>query len=212
MPNRFVRRIKSGEIESVDELKSEFKALAKLSHPDLAGAGSKDDFARLREEYEAALRDFRKHRFGARAEAGATGAEADSASHSAPSAVGDEAWGCLAIMLKRGFPKDPRHEKERLRYDYARWRLEEALGAEAAARFRACESELLAGRGRGDPLLAAELALLGDLIEFRELGLSPMRTGIVLALGSLRTGAGPAYLAFARALAADLGIGIEIGG
>ena len=37
MANRFVRRIKSGDIESVSELKSEFKEVAKLTHPDLRG-------------------------------------------------------------------------------------------------------------------------------------------------------------------------------
>jgi hypothetical protein len=207
MANRFVGKIKSGEIESVDELKSEFKALAKLSHPDLRGPGAGgDEFARLRDEYEAALRDFVKHRFGSRPAAGGPSA----GGRDGPMA--DDAWACLALLLKRGFPKVPRHEKEILRYEYARWRLSEALGPARRARFAACESELLDMRSGASSVLAPALRLLGSLIDYREKGLGAMRTHIVLSLGALRSDprVGPGYAAFALSLAAEIGIGGEI--
>jgi hypothetical protein len=210
MANRFVRRIKSGEIESVEELKSEFKELAKLTHPDLLGPGADGDgFARLRAEYESALADFTRHRFGARP--GGAGAGLHGGARDGP--LSDEAWACLALLLKRGFPKLPRHEKETLRYEYAKWRLETALGPEARALFRACEAELVATRGGpSSGGIRPALELIRGLIEYREKGLSPMRTHIVLSLGALRADprAGPGCLAFVRSLAGDLGIGGEI--
>jgi hypothetical protein len=197
--NRFVRRIRSGEIESVDELKAEFKSLAKLSHPDLAGPeAGHGDFVALRSEYEDALRDFVKHRFGARGRPAAAGPFAD------------EAWACLALFLKRGFPKVPRHEKEALRYEYARWRLAEALGPELAGSLAACEAELLA---LGDSNARDRaLGLLGELVDFRDKGLPAMRTHILLTLGTLGADPriGPGCLAFVRGLAAELGIGMEL--
>jgi hypothetical protein len=212
--NRFVRRIRSGEIDSVEGLKAEFKSLAKLSHPDLAGPGADHlDFASLRGEYENALRDFVKHRFGARkVPAAATEARGAAAEARGDGPLSDEAWACLALFLKRGFPKIPRHEKEALRYEYARWRLREALGPELAFRLDACEAELLALKAEGSRALAPALALLRELVDYRARGLSAMRTQILLSLGSL--GADPrigrAFTAFARSLAAELGIGGEI--
>jgi hypothetical protein len=210
MANRFVRKIKSGEIESVDALKSEFKALAKLSHPDLLGPGtSGDEFARLRHEYETALRDFGRHRFDARSSESA-------ASTSAAGRGGDPSgavWSCLALLLKRGFPKLPHHEKEALRYEYARWRLELALGPELGERLRACEAELLDSRAAGSKIVAPFLDLLRLLIDYRTSGMAAMRTEIVLSLGALRAdprfGGGAAI--FARELAALAGISGEIG-
>ncbi len=212
MANRFVRKIKSGEIESIGELKSEFKALAKLSHPDLLGPGAAGyEFAGLRDEYEAALRDFVKHRFGARRAEGPAEAATGGARPDGPMA--DEAWACLALLLKRGFPKEARHEKEILRYEYARWRLSESLGPERRALFAACEPELLAMRRARSAALPPALALLSGLIEYRGKGLRPMRTHILLSLGALRADprVGPGYLAFALSLAGELGIGAEIG-
>jgi hypothetical protein len=207
MANRFVRRIKSGEIESIEELKSEFKALAKLSHPDLLGPGAGgDDFARLRAEYESALRDFVKHRFGARRDdPDAGGARGDPLS--------DDAWACLALLLKRGFPKIPRHEKEALRYEYARWRLARALGTERRGLFFACEPELLDMKTARSGALGLATGLLRNLIDYREKGLSAMRTDIVLSLGKLRGDPriGPEFRAFALSLAGELGIGGELG-
>jgi hypothetical protein len=209
MANRFARRIRSGEIESIEELKSEFKSLAKLSHPDLLGPGaSGEDFARLRGEYESALRDFMRHRFGARGAApsgrAATGAR--------PEALSDDAWACLALLLKRGFPKVPRHEKEALRYEYARWRLAEAVGPTLRGALSACEAELLDLKAGRSEALNPALALLRNLIEYAHDRLPAMRTHILLSLGALRAEPriGPGCRDFASALALELGIGGEI--
>lgn len=216
MPNRFVKKIKSGEIDSVEELKSEFKELAKLTHPDLrasgAGGSAGAEFAAIKDEYDAALRDFQRHRFGARRAGPGEGQEPVNESHNAPGAVSDAAWACLELLLKRGFPKRPRHEKEKLRYEYAAWRLAEELGPETRARFASCESELLMSKAGGDPILEAELDLLRLLLDFRACGLAPMRTEIVMAMGRLAAAptVGPGFRSFARALAAELGIGPEI--
>ena len=59
MSNRFVQLIRSGEIDSVEDLKTVFKELAKATHPDLAGAGAGDEFVAVRLEYENALHDFK---------------------------------------------------------------------------------------------------------------------------------------------------------
>jgi hypothetical protein len=215
MANRFVRRIKSGQIASVGELKSEFKELAKRTHPDVAGPGAGGgDFAALRDEYESALRDFAKHRFGARsAQSDSFAGEAPAREASSGGALEGEAWPCLAILLGRGFPKAPRHEKEALRYEYARWRLEEALGPDLRGLFADFEAELLLLRASRSKALEPVLRVLRLLIDYREKGLSAMRTEIVLALALLRADArlGPGCLAFELALAGELGIGGEIG-
>jgi hypothetical protein len=201
--NRFVGKIRRGEIGSIGDLKSEFKELAKLNHPDLLGPGSDaGDFRLLREEYEAALRDFEKHRFGAR--------RGDTSSGSG--SFRDEAWACLALFLKRGFPKVPRHEKEALRYEYARWRLGDALGSELAERFLACETELLELKAESPRALGSALALLRELIVYSDKGFPAMRTQILLSLGALDADPriGPGCRGFARRLAGELGIGSEI--
>lgn len=219
MANRFVRRIRSGDIGSVRELKSEFKELAKRTHPDLRDPGSRDgaeaEFVAVRAEFEAALRDFEKHRFGARGvrdEAERRRRDADVAA-GADGPVSEEAWSCLALLLKRGFPKTPRHEKELLRYEYARWRLEQALGDAGAALFDRFEDELLDLKAAGGAALGSVLALLRDLIDYRYRGLAPMRTNVVLSLGRLRAdpGVGKGARGFLGFLARDLGIGGEIG-
>jgi hypothetical protein len=232
MPNRFARRIRSGQIASIDELKAEFKSLAKLSHPDLAGPGADHaEFAAHRDEYEAALRDFVRHRFGAARSAARKGS--GSASGGAPgdelgeaAGAGDgsggagcapvsaQAWACLSLFLKRGFPKVPRHEKEALRYEYARWRLAEELGREGASLFAACEAELLAVKTSGGQIVAPALALLRQLVDYRSKAVPAMRTEILLSLGALGADprVGPGYMAFARSLAAELGIGAELPG
>lgn len=212
MANRFVRRIKSGDIDSIEELKSEFKELAKLTHPDLQGLGKEGEFVAARAEYEAALRDFEKHRFGARLGAGGGASAASRPDAEDEGRLSDAAWLCLELMLKRGFPKSARHEKERLRYEYARWRLEQALGGARAELFRAFESELLDMKAFGSPSLAPSLELLRDLIEYRYAGLAAMRTHVVLSFGRLKADprAGTAARGFAGLLAMDLGIGGEL--
>ncbi len=148
MPNRFTGPIKRGEIESIDELKSEFKTLAKKSHPDLLGPGaSGEDFAALRSEYEAALRDFDRHRFGLNPRRG-IGPE-DSGNQATRSHMAFDRRTLyleLAALRRRGFPKEPRHDKERMRYEYRRFLFMAALGAwneDYVGLFRAFEAAVL---------------------------------------------------------------------
>jgi hypothetical protein len=220
MANRFVRRIRSGDIDSIGDLKSEFKELAKQTHPDLLAqggqAGAETEFVAIRAEYEAALRDFEKHRFGA----GSGDRRRGDGNRGVPSGrsheggLPDSAWLCLELLLKRGFPKVARHEKQRLRYEYARWRFEETLGEERGELFRVFESELLDLKAFVPKAPAPVLRLVLDLIEYRYEGLAALRTNIVLSYGRLkgdpRLGAG--LRAFLALLAGDLGIGGELGG
>ncbi|MDA8425549.1 MAG: hypothetical protein M0Z80_05380 [Treponema sp.] len=204
MANRFVRRIRSGEIGTIEELKSEFKTLAKLSHPDLLGPGAEgDEFASIRQEYETALADFERHRFGAR-----------DARAEVTDAATEDAWPRLELLIKRGFPKIPRHEKETLRYEYARWRLARSLDGELGRLFVACESALLGMKAGSPEGVDLVLDFLRSLIEYRARGLPAMRTQIVLELGALRADPRVPEGArdFVRALALELGIGGEIGG
>ncbi|MBP7094897.1 MAG: hypothetical protein KBC36_02285 [Spirochaetia bacterium] len=207
MPNRFARRIRDGEIDSPEALASEFRALAKSTHPDLAGPGADPhEFVRVRAEYEAALRDFERHRFGARRDglkpeprAGADDGDGDA-----------RAWTALALLLKRGFPKTPRHEKERLRYEYALWRFERelhAFGEHAARRFGAFAAALGPLKD-SDPAEARRVvALLEELLEYRRTGIEALRTSIAHGLEALRRRAvDPALPAFVEALA-----GIRLG-
>jgi hypothetical protein len=178
----FVRRVKSGEIASVSQLKSEFKALAKLSHPDLSGAGG-EDFMRLRAEYEAALRGFELYRFGPpRGKAGKAGRE-DGA---APSLEG--AFDALARLMKRGFPKTPRHDKEKERYEQIRRRLLSELDATEPSwgpAFASFEEELIALKGSGSPAFDAALLLLSGILDYRKTRLPALLSANEIALDAL---------------------------
>jgi len=187
MSNRFARRIRDGAIRTPEELKSEFKALAKETHPDLSGQSATDDFVRVRAEYESALQDFERHRFGERKK-GIQGASPRRGSAEAGS-PDFPAFAAIAVLRKRGFPKVPRHEKERLRYEYARYRCQialERLGAGRGGELESFERTLLAVR-RIDPE-AAERALryLDALAEYSARGLPAMRTALVLDSAALR--------------------------
>jgi hypothetical protein len=219
--NRFVRRIKSGHIETVEELKSEFKEVAKLTHPDLRGdsdlPGAESEFVAARAEYEAALRDFEKHRFGACRESGVGGPSLARQPAGGAGASGcplpDSAWLSLEVLLKRGFPKVGRHDKERLRYEYARWRFVQALGSSAGELFRPFEVEMLGMKASGSDTHTLAIRLLRDLIEYRYALLPAMRTHVVLSFGRLKADPryGTAVRAFVSFLAAELGIGGELG-
>lgn len=207
MSNRFARRIRAGEIDSPEALASEFRVLAKATHPDLAGPGADpSEFVQVRAEYEAALRDFERHRFGARRDGSRPEPRAE-----ADEGAGDErAWSALALLLKRGFPKNPRHEKERARYRYALWRFERelpALGGEAARRFEAFAAALGALK-ETEPVEARRVvALLGELLEYRRARIEALRTSLAHGLEALRRRAvDPALPAFVEALA-----GIRLG-
>lgn len=207
MANRFARRIREGEIPSPEALASEFRALAKATHPDLAGPGADPaEFVRVRSEYEAALRDFERHRFGARAATRSEGLPRDAGICDEEPAgdLVEEAWASLALLLKRGFPKTPRHDKERLRYEYARWRFERrlnAFGAGAASRFAAFEPALLVLRATEPERALFVLGLLSEILEYRRSRVEALRTSIAHDLEALRrSDLDPALAAFIEPL------------
>ncbi|HUX38400.1 MAG TPA: hypothetical protein VMV44_10910 [Rectinemataceae bacterium] len=253
MPNRFVQAIRSGRIDSVDDLKTAFRELALATHPDMARAramGHTDPgeaFIAVRAEYETALANFERHRFGAsmarRGRVGASGrdlgagGDLGSGGARAASVGAAELWGCLSLMLKRGFPKEPRHEKEILRYEYARWRLRgalQALGREAgksldreaelsreeprgttdpARLFDAAESELIAIKKTFPKSLSALLSFLRKLADEDLAGHPAMRVALVRDLDALRIapGLGAAARNFVALLAERRGIGPTLG-
>jgi hypothetical protein len=135
-----------------------------------------------------------------------------------------ELWSCLALFLKRGFPKEPRHEKEILRYEYARWRLRGALkalgreeggrgGTDPVALFDSFEEELLALRKALPEGVGAAVAFLRDLVAHAEREHPAMRTSLVQDLDALalQPGLGTASLDFLALMAGRLGIGKRLG-
>ena len=195
------RRIRDGLIGSVEELKAEFKAQAKRTHPDLAGSGAAEDFLRLRRDYEAALRALS-------APASATGA-----------GVEDDPFVALGLLLKRGFPKVPRHDKERLRYGYQRIRARASLGAlneEAGPLFDRFEEELFSLKETDARGFRTAMRLTADIVAARLRGTEALlaalrmelaRRAAPLALGRPPGGSGdgknlgPATTAFLKLLA-----------
>ncbi len=210
MANRFARRIRDGDIGTPEELKAEFKAMAKATHPDLAGPGFAHEFIRVREEYESALRDFGRHRFGIRRPAPRERDRQGKAGEAAHAGSAD-AFAAIGLLRKRGFPKLPRHRKETLRYEYARWCCRRALTGlgESPAAFDRFEAALLDLRSRDDPALDRALRYLDALVEYAALGLPELRTALLLDLSALR--ADPAMpggvTAFLEALSRSLGKG-----
>lgn len=230
MSNRFVQAIRAGSIDSIDDLKAAFRELALATHPDLADSGGEraaEAFIAVRAEYESALANFERHRFGASRREG-LGGVADGLGRAAH-VDGAELWACLSLLLKRGFPKEPRHEKEILRYEYARWRFRGALAArdradpamsrnsepshgivaDSPGLFDAAEEELLLIKKTYPASLAAFLAFLGHLAEQASEGHPAMRVALVRELDALRIapGLGGTSREFAALLAAELGIG-----
>jgi hypothetical protein len=226
VPNRFVAGIRSGEIDSLEDLKAAFKELAKATHPDLSGGGSGDEFVLVRSEYEKALYNYEYHRFGAAKAAAMEGSPVGGATVDPR-----ELWACLTLFLKRGFPKVPRHEKEILRYEYARWRFRGALrslGGRAGSRtgssgghpeadavklFDRCEAGLLEIRKSLPEGVGSCLVLLRGLVAHAEREHPAMRTALVRELESLRleAGLGPDIQGFLELLAGELGIGRRLG-
>lgn len=190
---RFAARIRRGEIGSVAELKAEFKALAKLLHPDLAAPGTTDGeaFAALRAEYEAALRDFDRLRFDLPRSRKATGG---SGNPYVPSrAVHDrrELYASLAALRGRGFPKRPRHEKEKARYGYSRAlvlaRLE-AWRPDCPGLFLAFEERLLeapASDAFAQGMNASALGLLDAVLDYHAFGVEESRQGLFFEFARL---------------------------
>lgn len=178
MANRFVRGIQNGTIASIEDLKSAYKTAAKQTHPDSAAAeasGSGDGraaesgheaFLRLRIEYEHALKEL------SRSAAARDAAPDDDEKPAYATAVGDP-YAALALLLKRGFPKTPRHKKENERYRYVRLRARSALAKLDTALpilFDAMEKEMIA---QGDSRKEADATALGLMMDF----LKAKRTG-----------------------------------
>jgi len=232
-PNRFAGRVRRGEIGNVAELKAEFKALAKLLHPDLAAPGTSDgeDFAALRADYEAALRDFDRLRFDLpRSRKAASG----SGNPFVPSrAVHDrrELYASLAALRGRGFPKKPRHEKEMARYGYCRAlalaRLE-AWRPDCPEHLLAFEARILRAPGTDDfaqRMNGEALRLLDAILDYHASGIGEARQGLVFEFARLsamrregeapRGGTAPlgpdegaaAVLGFLSVLVGDLAVG-----
>ena len=120
MGNRFKRGILEGSIASEEELKTAYKSEAKRTHPDLADSDGHEEFLRLRTEYEQARRELFRN-------APRQATDSTEAERRAAFAPDDDPLVALEILLKRGFPKRPRHDKERLRYAYAKLRARSAL-------------------------------------------------------------------------------------
>ncbi|MEI6385591.1 MAG: hypothetical protein WCQ50_03080 [Spirochaetota bacterium] len=217
-PNRFVASIRSGDIETIEDLKAAFRERALVTHPDLAGPATEDGaFIAVRSEYEAALANFERHRFGARVKSPGPGGAREFSPGSTSTGSGG-LWACLALLLKRGFPKEPRHEKEGLRYAYALWRFRRALRTldaegEALASFDAAAAPFLELGNSDKATLKLLRNFLGELIDYASRGLPVMRVALVRELDTLGAArilaAGPCYPAFlfAKTLAAALGIG-----
>lgn len=188
MPNRFARRIRDGAIRTPGDLKTEFKALAKAYHPDLAGQAAGEEFIRVRSEYESALRNFEVHRFRTRPKSVRRGDAGGADTPSAGAAPG--VFAALAVLRKRGFPKKPRHEKERYRYEYARYRFETALG-ELGEGFKTpledIEGSLIELRFADPETLASVLSYLDALTDYSLRGLPAMRTFLAQQSSSLQS-------------------------
>ncbi len=204
MNNRFIRGIKSGAIESIEKLKVEFKAIAKMTHPDLAGPGANaEDFIRARSEYESALRDFGRHRFGFSGASGAAGKRG---------ALDRRVfYANLAILFKRGFPKSPRHEKESRKYSYYKYLVMDQLRAWPDPRglaFEGFEAELLEMRRSDSRRYGAALDLVLAVLEYHAGGPPLARTAIEVAFKPWKESNGSGAAAdFLGLLVGDLACG-----
>ncbi len=176
------KRIQGGLISSIEELKAAFKAEAKLTHPDLAGADAAEDFVRLRRDYDAALRALAlEARPASRSSPGAAESDGDSGNRE-----GGDPFAALELLLKRGFPKAPRHDKERLRYAYARMRARarlRALDEEAPVLFDRFEAELFALKETDGRDFRATVGLFADLVAARKDGSAALLAARRMELG-----------------------------
>jgi len=184
----------SGEISSIAELKALFKAEAKRTHPDLADrvgqvdpagpAKSVDDansaaFIRMRRQYEDALERL------------TAGYSRHSASGVRPEEVRSgktlDPYAALELLLKRGFPKRPRHRKEILRYAYARLSARstlDRLGSELPLLFDSFEACALSPDA--DPRTLTEaLRLLSEFLKARLTGAASLETSVRMELTRL---------------------------
>jgi len=209
MANRFISRIEDGEISTEGELKSAFRALAMATHPDLGEVGARGEaFMKARADYEAAI------------------------SYLAPAATTgglirmrgrfdrDLFYADLQGLLKAGFPKLARHDKERRKYARLRLNVRSSLSAwddrdsgERLISFDAFEAELSAMKASPEPdRLEPILALVEEIIEYAECGIVPLRAAIEIEFAAMRElGAEPAVLGFLGTLICDMDGGPVLG-
>lgn len=228
MANRFIRLIEEGAVASEGELKSAFRAFARATHPDLGAAGSRpEDFIKARAEYEAAVRYLAPK--ASQDEGGCAEASAGRAAGGGTRGRFDRDlfYADLEALLKAGFPKTARHDKERRKYARLRLRVRSALagwdddGGSRLADFDAFERWLAAirdGRDSGAGRLADEaLGLVEGVIDYAESGIVPLRASIEIEFAALRAAvSGDAALAdgvtgFLGALIGDLDGGPALG-
>jgi len=181
----------SGEISSIAELKALFKAEAKRTHPDSAdraGSGGSAQqaeevdtaaFIRMRTQYEDALErltaGYSRHL-----------ASGDPGGERFPGTSPDP-YAALKLLLKRGFPKRPRHQKEILRYAYARLSARSALGRiNTALPTLFDEFEERALSPNADPKALSEaLRLLSELLKARLAGAESLEVSVRMELTRL---------------------------
>jgi len=222
MANRFIRLIEEGTIASEGELKSAFRAHALATHPDLGtGTGHTtrspgEEFMKARAEYEAAVRYL-----APRSEAGAP---VSGTVRTGRNRFDRKLFHAdLAALLKAGFPKTARHDKERRKYARLRLNVRSCIAAwdrespgSRLAQFDAFEHALSALRDGADPVLAGRLALvlglLEDILDYAVCGIVPLRASIEIEFAGLRQAApDQAILAFLSTLAGDMEGGIALG-
>lgn len=202
MANRFIRGIENGEIATEGELKSAFRALALATHPDLGEAGARGEaFMKARAEYEAALRYLAP---GSNVRVGRAFERA-------------VFYADIAALLKAGFPKTPRHDKERSKYARLRLRVRSALEEPARAAFDAFERGSLAlresGREGDGAVVDGIRALLEELVEYEECGIVPLRAAIEIEFAALASSPliGDGVLRFMRFMVSDMHGGPALG-
>lgn len=209
MANRFIRRIEDGEISTEGELKSAFRALAMATHPDLGEAGARGEaFMKARAEYEAAI--------GYLAPAATAGGQTRMRGRFDR----DLFYADLQGLLKAGFPKLARHDKERRKYARLRLNVRSSLSAwddrDAGDRlisFDAFEAELSAMKALTEPdRLEPILALVEEIIEYAECGIVPLRAAIEIEFAAMRElRVEPAVLGFLGTLINDMDGGPALG-
>jgi len=217
MANRFIRLIEEGKIASEGELKSAFRALARATHPDLGvGVARGDGFIRARNAYEQAVRYLAPKERGN-----------DQSSVSVPAGQGryDRAlfYADLAALMKAGFPKTARHDKERRKYARLRLRVRSSLSTRdddetraPLAAFDAFErslSDMKESFDNGaDIRLESILALLRDIVDYDECGIMPLRASIEIEFAALRFATSDeGVLGFLEILIADMDGGPILG-
>ncbi|MBU0927579.1 MAG: hypothetical protein KKA67_07505 [Spirochaetes bacterium] len=223
MANRFIRLIEEGSLSTEGELKSAFRSIALRTHPDLgtrpesgaqgetaSEAGRDDDFIKARAEYEAALRFLAPKPKGVDVPAAA----ARRGRYDRPLFYAE-----LAALVKSGFPKKPRHDKERRKYARLRLHARSSLasrddGEAAVAAFDAFEAALTERKEAGGPgeaaYVEAALGLVDDLIEYEECGVVALRAAIEIAYARLRAEPGDDRVAaFIGALVGEMDGGVR---